>query len=61
MYQIMCHCVSQDCSNCPMKNTGTAGVLAEWNFFHRSVDKIDQPVDITSNNDFIDDKKEYRR
>lgn len=34
MYQIMCHCASQDCSNCPMKNTGTVGVLAEYDFFH---------------------------
>lgn len=33
---IICHCVSQDCSNCPMRNTGTSGVKAEWNFFHRN-------------------------
>ena len=44
MYQIICHCVSQDCSNCPMKNTGTAGVLAEYDFFHNH-DKNDEKDD----------------
>ena len=34
MDQVICHCVSQDCSNCPMKNIGTAGILAEFEFFH---------------------------
>jgi len=34
MDQVICNCVSDDCSNCPMKNIGTAGSLAEWNFFH---------------------------
>ena len=33
---IICHCVSQDCFNCPMRKIGTSGTLAEWDFFHRN-------------------------
>lgn len=25
----ICHCVKTDCSNCPMKNIGTAGIKYE--------------------------------
>ena len=30
--QIICHCVSTDCSNCPMRKTGTSGIKAEQSF-----------------------------
>lgn len=49
MYQIMCHCVSQDCSNCPMKNTGTVGSLAEWNFFYGNKNDADNNTDKKEN------------
>lgn len=38
--RIICHCASKDCSNCPMRNTGTSGVKAEWNFFHHNNNNI---------------------
>ena len=37
--QIICHCVREDCSNCPMRETGTSGILAEWHFFHKHEEK----------------------
>lgn len=33
---ILCHCVSGDCRKCPMRITGTSGIRAEMEFFHRS-------------------------
>lgn len=27
--QIICHCVSTNCKDCPMRNTGTAGIQTE--------------------------------
>ena len=36
---IICHCVSSDCSNCPMRNIGTSGMKAEYHFFHQYNEK----------------------
>lgn len=30
--QVICHCVSNDCSKCPMRNIGTSGIKAERAF-----------------------------
>ena len=35
MGQIICHCVAKDCSNCPMKNKGTSGILAKYDSFYK--------------------------
>lgn len=33
MDQVICHCANGDCSKCPVKNIGTAGSLAIFDFF----------------------------
>ena len=52
-WQIICHCVSHDCSKCPMRKTGTSGVLAEralltggWSSKEKSIPIIvnDEPM-----------------
>ena len=41
-FHIICHCASNDCSNCPMKNIGTSGILAELDFFHKNQHQKDE-------------------
>ncbi len=41
--QILCHCVSSDCSRCPMRHTGTSGVRAETinPYVRRKITRVD--------------------
>lgn len=49
--QVICHCASRDCSKCPMRQTGTSGVLAEiawkhgdWNHLVNDIEKTENGV-----------------
>lgn len=36
----VCHCVSNDCSKCPMRNIGTSGIRNERAFIDGELPKI---------------------
>ena len=57
----ICHCVSRDCSKCPMRQTGTSGILAEiaqrngeWN--HLADDKY---IEKTENGVILHSPEEF--
>ena len=45
----ICHCVSHDCSECPMRHTGTSGVLAEIAWRHGEWNHLSDNVEVIEN------------
>ena len=49
----ICHCVKTDCSNCPMKNIGTAGIRYEQAKINGELNEIIKQSKIKQSDDSI--------
>lgn len=55
----ICHCASRDCSKCPMRQTGTSGVLAEIAWRHGEWNHLNKCVEETENGVILHPTEEY--